>query len=170
MKSKIIAAIAFCSMPITGFSETPPEVWMCDQSGTSVTDDNTKALAARILESLNGTESNEEDVERPQTIIEYRDQGQTYFRPETREMWFEEDGWADLCNDGDMMRQVFLTDYGCQTVTRVGPNSNLYSTLFAFDPDSQEVVIRYSDFGEKSWSLGLLNLNNCKVVNPALFE
>ena len=143
MKSNIIATIAFACLPVMGFSQTPPEVWLCDRSEAFMYDGDFAST-------------------------EFEDRGQEYFRPETREMFFWGGVWGNMCARFNNTYQVVLTDDGCNFIKV--DEDGIASGLVTVDLDSQEITESRNFFRGKRWGVSVVNYTNCKVVSPLLFE
>ena len=99
---------------------------------------------------------------------EFEDRGQNYYRPETREMFSEDEGaWRDVC-DGSERQQVVLTDYGCNKV--FADEVKASSAIWALDIDSQEIRNVSTLFTNEMMIVSVINHTNCEVVSPLLFE
>ena len=126
-----------------GFSQTPTEVWLCDRSEAVMYDGDFAST-------------------------EFEDRGQNYYRPETREMFSEDEGaWRDVC-DGSERQQVVLTDYGCKKAFANEDKAN--SAIWFFDIDSQEISTTKTLLSDEIQFISVTNYTNCKVVSPLLFE
>ena len=153
MKSKIIPAIAFSCLPMMGFGQTPPEVWVCDYSGEFFSDWPSESEEVLLIDV---------DTKR-------------YYRPETREYFTGEGNhvespntWVDICSDRDGAFQLILTDYGCHSV-RLGETFAVSGIVY-FGVDGKEVSTTMVFLSDGGPTVQIENYTNCEVVSPLIFE